>query len=243
MRVGGGGSRLSSAAIIARKFKALKGERRVHHKGLLTAWSDDKGFGFITPAIGGERVFAHISAYAGHGRPSANREVRYSLTEDSQGRIRAGKFQYAGIGRLSASVAPGFWLALLVAIGVIGGLGTAYRFDHLPVIVPAAYAGMSLLALVMYAIDKAAAVKGHRRVPENRLHVLELLCGWPGALVAQQLFRHKTRKGSFQFGFWLCVLLNVTALGWLLFWPEAEFARRALGIDHAFFLNPFAGLY
>ncbi|WP_286220601.1 cold shock and DUF1294 domain-containing protein [Marinobacter apostichopi] len=201
------------------------------HRGLLAAWSDDKGFGFITPAIGGERVFAHISAYAGRGRPSANREVRYSLTEDSQGRIRAGQFQYTGIGKLGASVAPGFWLALLVAVGVIGGLSSAYEFGYVPVIVPAAYAAMSLLALIMYAIDKAAAVKGRRRVPENRLHLFELLGGWPGALIGQQLFRHKTRKGSFQLGFWLCVILNVGVLGWLLLCPEAALARGTLGIN------------
>lgn len=201
------------------------------HKGLLTAWSDDKGFGFITPAIGGERVFAHISAYSGRGRPSANREVRYSLTEDPQGRIRAGKFQYAGVGRLGASVAPGFWLALLIAAGVLGALGSAHLFGFLPVFVPAAYAGMSLLSLAMYALDKAAAVKGHRRVPENRLHLFELLCGWPGALIGQQLFRHKTRKRSFQFGFWLCVLVNLGALGWLLLCPEAARVRWQLGVQ------------
>lgn len=198
---------------------------------MLAAWSDDKGFGFITPAIGGERVFAHISAYAGRGRPSANREVRYSLTEDSQGRIRAGQFQYTGIGKLGASVAPGFWLAFLVAVGVIGGLSSAFEFGYVPVIVPAAYAVMSLLALITYAIDKAAAVKGRRRVPENRLHLFELLGGWPGALIGQQLFRHKTRKKSFQLCFWLCVILNVGVLGWLLFCPEAAFVRGTLGIN------------
>lgn len=36
-------------------------------KGLLTAWNDGKGFGFITPEAGGDRVFAHISSYAGQG--------------------------------------------------------------------------------------------------------------------------------------------------------------------------------
>lgn len=203
----------------------------MHHKGLLTAWSDDKGFGFITPAIGGERVFAHISAYAGRGRPTANREVRYSLTEDAQGRVRAGEFQYTGIGRLGASVAPGVWLSLLIMVAVLGGLGAGFRLGYLPIIVPAAYAGMSLLALAMYAIDKAAAVKGQRRVPENRLHLFELLCGWPGALLAQQLFRHKTRKGSFQSVFWFCVLLNISALGWLLLCPEAADVRGAFGVE------------
>ncbi|MFP5462920.1 MAG: DUF1294 domain-containing protein, partial [Gammaproteobacteria bacterium] len=33
--------------------------------------------------------------------------------------------------------------------------------------------------------------------------------GWPGALLAQQLLRHKTSKQSFLFGYWTTVLLNV----------------------------------
>jgi hypothetical protein len=43
------------------------------------------------------------------------------------------------------------------------------------------------------------------RTPEKVLHASELLGGWPGALLAQQLFRHKTRKVSYQLVFWgLC---------------------------------------
>ncbi len=208
----------------------------MNHRGLLTAWSDDKGFGFITPAVGGERVFAHISAYAGRGRPSVNREVSYTLTEDPQGRVRAGQFKYVGFGSLGASVAPGVWFALLLVSGVIGVLASGFYFGYLPLILPATYAGVSLFVMVLYAIDKRAAMRGHRRIPEKRLHLFELLCGWPGALLAQQLFRHKTRKGSFRSIFWLCVLLNMSALAWLLMCPEAEIARRELGIEHSFAL-------
>ncbi|WP_420538513.1 cold shock domain-containing protein [Marinobacter subterrani] len=51
----------------------------MNQKGLLTAWND-AGFGFITPENGGERVFAHISSYAGRGRPVSNRKVTYGIT-------------------------------------------------------------------------------------------------------------------------------------------------------------------
>ena len=55
--------------------------------------------------------------------------------------------------------------------------------------------------------------------------------GWPGALMAQQVFRHKTRKGSYQFVFWLAVLANLGALGWLLVAPEASALRQQLGFN------------
>ena len=47
---------------------------------------------------------------------------------------------------------------------------------------------------------------------EQTLLTLSLLCGWPGALVAQQVFRHKTRKRSFRRVFWGTVTLNVLLL-------------------------------
>ena len=34
-------------------------------------------------------------------------------------------------------------------------------------------------------------------------------CGWPGALLAQQVLRHKTSKTSFIAVFWLTILVNV----------------------------------
>lgn len=203
----------------------------MNQKGALTSWNDAKGFGFITPESGGERVFAHISAYQGRGRPSASRKVVYAQAKDGQGRLRAAQFQYSGAGRLGASLAPGVWIALLMAAAVAGALSMLFLQGYLPWYLPGAYGAMSLMTFVMYAVDKGAAGSGNRRVPEARLHLFELLCGWPGALVAQQVFRHKTRKTSFQVSFWFHVILNVAVLGWLLVWPGAEFARQLLGVE------------
>jgi uncharacterized membrane protein YsdA (DUF1294 family) len=75
-------------------------------------------------------------------------------------------------------------------------------------------AALSLTTLVVYGIDKAAARRSWRRVPELYLHLLSLVGGWPGALVAQQLFRHKTRKQPFQTLFWLTVLANLGLVWW-----------------------------
>lgn len=72
---------------------------------------------------------------------------------------------------------------------------------------------MSLLTFLVYAMDKRAAKKDRWRVPEKRLHLLEFCCGWPGALLAQQIVRHKSQKVSFRRIYWLMVFLNVSLLG------------------------------
>jgi uncharacterized membrane protein YsdA (DUF1294 family) len=41
---------------------------------------------------------------------------------------------------------------------------------------------------------------------------MALLCGWPGALLAQQVLRHKSAKGEFRAVFWVTVVLNTGAL-------------------------------
>jgi uncharacterized membrane protein YsdA (DUF1294 family) len=44
--------------------------------------------------------------------------------------------------------------------------------------------------------------------------------GWPGAILGQQLFRHKTQKQPFKTYFMITVILNVVLLlaAWR-FWP------------------------
>lgn len=77
------------------------------------------------------------------------------------------------------------------------------------------YVVVSVIAYITYAIDKKAAIKNRRRVSEKSLHLLGVLGGWPGALLAQQRLRHKTQKTSFQLMYWLTVVLNLAGLWWL----------------------------
>jgi uncharacterized membrane protein YsdA (DUF1294 family) len=86
----------------------------------------------------------------------------------------------------------------------------------LPLGVPAVYLAASLAAGIAYGNDKFAAQSGAWRTPERTLHALALMGGWPGALVARRVFRHKSRKPSFRFAFWATVALNCGALVW--FW-------------------------
>lgn len=82
-----------------------------------------------------------------------------------------------------------------------------------PLWVLAIYAVMSVICFWVYRGDKQRAIRQERRVPEKTLHLLELLGGWPGALLAQRRLRHKNRKVPYQIVFWLIVALHL--LVWL----------------------------
>ena len=99
-------------------------------------------------------------------------------------------------------------LALLAA-AVAGAMG------WLPLVLVGWYAAASLVTFLMYRADKVAAQRGRQRTPEAHLQLAGLVGGWPGALVAQQVFRHKTVKQPFQTVFWVTVVLNLAALAWL----------------------------
>jgi uncharacterized membrane protein YsdA (DUF1294 family) len=74
------------------------------------------------------------------------------------------------------------------------------------------YLSASLAAYVAYSRDKSAAQQHGRRTSERTLHLLGLLGGWPGALIARHVYHHKTRKQSFVAVFWVTVTLNCAGL-------------------------------
>ncbi|MEV4688011.1 DUF1294 domain-containing protein [Microbacterium sp. LWH3-1.2] len=101
------------------------------------------------------------------------------------------------------------WITLVAFAAALAG---AYVALGLAWWVPALYGAASIVAFAVYGIDKAAARRQANRVSEPTLLILGLVGGWPGALVAQQVFRHKTRKRSFRRVFWGTVGANVLAL-------------------------------
>ena len=68
---------------------------------------------------------------------------------------------------------------------------------------------MSLVCFFAYGLDKRQSRNGGRRVPERILHLMEFLGGWPGALLGQRQFRHKTKKVRYRIVFWLLVVVHV----------------------------------
>jgi uncharacterized membrane protein YsdA (DUF1294 family) len=74
----------------------------------------------------------------------------------------------------------------------------------------------SLVLIALYKIDKSKAVNGWSRIPERSLLTTAAIGGWPGALLAQKWFRHKTRKQSYRRLLWLCIAANIAVVVVLL---------------------------
>jgi uncharacterized membrane protein YsdA (DUF1294 family)/cold shock CspA family protein len=206
----------------------------LRYQGRITTWKDDKGFGFITPNGGGEPVFLHISSFSSRQqRPVGNEIVTYQLKVDGKGRAQAHGVSFVGqrpstsgrLERSGRSVIPYVFAAcFLLAVASVVAL------DRLPVSLLLIYLGASVLAFIAYALDKSAAKQNHWRTPESTLHLMALVGGWPGALAAQRLLRHKSVKTSFQVMFWLTVLLNCGALVWMLGLAGAPMLRTLFGV-------------
>ena len=79
-------------------------------------------------------------------------------------------------------------------------------------LVPAWLVSTSVVAFLSHGRDKWAARHGRARTPEARLHILELIGGWPGAGLGMLVFRHKTRKPSYLIVYWAIVVAWVAGL-------------------------------
>ena len=117
---------------------------------------------------------------------------------------------------------------LLTIVGLfVVFLAASVFLGTLPFAVVGFYLAASAVTFVAYAMDKSAASRDAWRTRESTLHLLDVIGGWPGAIVAQEVFRHKTQKQSFRTIFWLTVVLNCAALAWLCS-PTGSAARRSI---------------
>jgi uncharacterized membrane protein YsdA (DUF1294 family)/cold shock CspA family protein len=191
----------------------------MRYQGKITDWKDDKGFGFVTPNGGGSKVFVHIKSFSNRQRrPVGNELVTYELTFDARGRPQGADISFVGDRPVSPpTIAPGPGLGSLIFAAVflafVAGSVAAGKLHFLVLI---AYLVGSCAAYLAYGFDKAESLQGRQRTPESTLHLFSLVGGWPGAMLAQRRLRHKTQKESFQFTYWVTVILNCAALGWLL---------------------------
>lgn len=186
-------------------------------EGTLTSWNDERGFGYIESTQGGEPIFVHVSAWPNSsGRPQLNQRVTFEVEVGPKGR-RARSVELIRARRSPAptrSVGPAQWgTATLFAIPAFLAIYAVAAVLWKP---PAWVAGVYIIASVItfaaYAIDKSSAKRGTWRTPESTLHLLALIGGWPGALLAQQFLRHKSTKQEFRQAFWVTAALNVALI-------------------------------
>lgn len=196
-------------------------------QGRLVEWFDEKGYGFIQPNdTSKDRVFLHIKDFARQGpRPIVGCALEYTVLLDGEGRFRAQQVMYLkasqtqkilpkpkNVNEQAQKLKPmqivcvGYILAL--AVFTISGLLSGMVLLFISII--------NALTYWMYAQDKEAALLGKRRVPEQTLHILSFLGGWPTAWLAQEKLRHKTQKQPFRKIYFCTIALNILLILWLI---------------------------
>lgn len=202
-------------------------------QGRLARWLTDKGYGFIRPDDGGQDVFVHLRDFGRIARePRVGDVIRFQRIADGKGRFRAADVEIAGLVReleisgrsrrarrsrragTHSTTTGGMKWRLLVVLAFAVALAVCSVRTALHPFIVAAYLVASPVAWLLYVFDKAAAMNGRQRTSENALLLTGLLGGWPGALLAQGMFRHKSRKTAFLVPFWITVAINCTALAW-----------------------------
>ena len=159
-------------------------------RGRIVTWKADKAYGFIRAEDGGK--------------------------------VRAADVSIQGLERRIAKARPSVELEprpvhLMLALACLVAIGWLVVYRDLPIAVLAVFLVSSLIAFLMYAFDKAAAMNRRWRTKESTLLLVGLLGGWPGALVAQGMFRHKSSKIEFQVAFWFTVIANGAVVAWWCF--------------------------
>lgn len=214
----------------------------MHKQGKVVRWEADKGFGFIRSAGPGADVFFHVRDFrsGSGGMPVVGMDVAFEEIHVGGKGPRA-MAVVALLGRMPASVqmqdppsAPRRapvgrparasrplaawqrdpWLRPLMALALAQAVLMAWAVwqRHMPLGVCLGWVVLNLFTFWRYWRDKHTAQKGHRRTPEDTLHTLSLLGGWPAARLAQQLLRHKSSKTSFQRTYWVTTVAHVAAL-------------------------------
>lgn len=188
----------------------------MRYQGRLTNWNDEKGYGFVTPNGGGDKAFVHIKAFmTTRSRPVDGDIITYEVTRDAKNRLQAKSIRHAGdpkpglqreSSQISAIIVVAIFLCLLVVSIVLGKIPVHAIFFYLIV---------SGITFIIYANDKSAAINNRWRTPESTLHLFGMIGGWPGALIAQRMFRHKSKKREFQAIFWITIIINCAILAWL----------------------------
>jgi len=177
----------------------------------LVDWDDRRGFGFARLPGGSERIFVHIkSLNPDMPRPKAGDRLELEVITGRKGRPAAEGVDIisGATGKelpLSLHLATSAMLLILLQVGLMLG--------RVPLWLATIYVSMGAASLVAYSWDKKAARLGVWRISEARLLLIDLFGGVIGGLLAQNLFRHKRCKRSFQIATLGVIVVHAVLLG------------------------------
>ena len=115
-------------------------------EGKLTAWKDDRGFGFIKPNSGGDDVYVHIRSFANRTRrPICNDILTYEVSRGPDGRLQAEKVAFLGESITDAPSIPAQIVVAIIFMFLI--LGLAF-FAILPKIILLGYIIVRMIAFL-----------------------------------------------------------------------------------------------
>jgi uncharacterized membrane protein YsdA (DUF1294 family)/cold shock CspA family protein len=182
--------------------------------GRLSIWEADKGYGFLQPEDNSGDVFVHVRDFVKEDR---NIEIgqlySFEVETDPQGRMRAKRVRtIVQAAPESSSINPverSVRYLVIIAFAIL--VGSIWQVQPIPPAILYVYIISCALCFAGYGFDKQAALSGKWRISETVLILLGLVGGWPGAILAQEVFRHKTRKRSFRAIFWMSVSINILA--------------------------------
>jgi uncharacterized membrane protein YsdA (DUF1294 family) len=189
----------------------------------IVEWHQEKGFGFVEHE--GKRLLLHAYDFKVLSRRvQVGDDILFTLGTDNDSRQCAKSARHADNGLNFLH------LLLLATLLVAPGLAIQrFALTHNLRIILGIAAFVLGLTYLMYWEDKRRARVAGWRVPENTMHFMELIGGWPAAYLAQRVLRHKRSKFSYRLTFWLIVALHqFVAVDYLRGWPLLKEARQGL---------------
>ena len=181
------------------------------YKGTVVSWNEAKGFGFIKPEGNKKEIFAHINDFKSRiPKNIVGEEVTFNASKDDKGRLCAANIKTNKPKKNTSLLS----IAYIPVIAFVAAIGFPIYKKEYPIEIAYWVGTLSLITIFYYARDKAKAQNNSWRISEDKLQLFSVLGGWPGAIVAQQLFRHKTAKKSFQRVFWATVVINCSVVAW-----------------------------
>lgn len=151
-------------------------------KGRLTTWNDEKGFGFIAPDDGTKQIFIHAKGfYDQNKRPVVNQLISFTISHHKNGRKFATEVTFNEVPTIKRTPYKMNMAKFIFPFSFIFFIGFMTLITELPIIVIYYYITLSILTFIIYRSDKTSAQYGRQRTPENTLHFLSCIGGWPGA--------------------------------------------------------------